>query len=211
MSRPRLILIGGGEHARVVAEVVRSQGDAFDLLGFVDPAECADTVERLGLVRLGGEAVLPNYWDALGLLGLGSTGVTSRRAEIARRVGSTLKGWATVVHQRASVSPTAVVGEGTVVMAGAIVNTGARLGTHCVVNTGAIIEHDVVLGDHAFVGPAAAIGGGSRIDAGGFVGLGAVIRDHVRVGADAVVGMGAIVVADVPPGSCVMGVPAKPR
>jgi acetyltransferase EpsM len=119
--------------------------------------------------------------------------------------------WATVIHPRAWVSPSAAVEPGTVVLAGAIVNAGARLGPHAIVNSGAIVEHDVVVGAHAHVAPRAVIGGGATIGEEAFVGLGAAVRDHRIVGPGAVVGMGAVVVGDVPAGATVAGVPARPR
>jgi acetyltransferase EpsM len=197
MDALRLIVIGGGEHARVVAEAALS-GGRYRLEGFVDPAPCVDTETRLGLRRLGGDDVLEQYRGALVVLGVGSVGVGEGRRRVVERVGASVSGWATVVHAGASVSPTATLAEGAVVMAGATVNSGARIGRHCVVNTGSIVEHDVVLGDFAQVAPGAVIGGGTVIGSDAFVGLGAVVRDHIRVGAHAFIGMGTVIIEDVP-------------
>ncbi|MGH8248101.1 MAG: hypothetical protein ACREUU_16895, partial [Gammaproteobacteria bacterium] len=49
MSGRRIILIGGGGHARVIAEAVRSNVDRFELVGFVDPNECSETTRALGI------------------------------------------------------------------------------------------------------------------------------------------------------------------
>lgn len=209
MSPVKLILIGGGEHARVVAEVIRSQSDQFELLGFVDPAECSETTERLSLARLGDEGSLARYTGVTAVLGVGATGPGDRRMEIVRRLSPLVRGWASVTHRTASISPTAILGAGTVVMAGGAINSGAKLGEHCVVNTGAVIEHDAVLGDHVFVGPRAVIGGGTQVGDGAFIGLGASVRDHVTIGIKALVGMGAVVVRNVEAGTRVVGVPAR--
>ena len=76
-------------------------------------------------------------------------------------------------------------------------------------NTAAVVEHDAEIGAFAHIGPAAALGGGARIGDGAFVGLGARVRDRVDVGMGSLVGMGAVVVASVPDGAVVMGVPAR--
>ena len=206
-SRP-LILIGGGEHARVVAEAVRSGPLGPSLLGFVDP-DASERTSKLELPRLGDDSALAHHPGAVAVLGIGASGPSSHRAEVVGRLSPLVSSWAVVIHQTAWVSPSASLGEGTVVMAGAVVNSGARIGNHCVVNTGVVIEHDVVLGDYVFVGPGATIGGGATIGAGAFVGLGCCVRDHRAVGVRALVGMGAVVVNDVPAGATVMGVPAR--
>jgi len=208
MTATRLVLVGGGEHARVVAEAARAAGAPFDLLGFVDPQPCEETSKRLGLPRLGDDRALAACGDAMAVLGVGTTGAGGVREAVVERVGPRVRGWATVVHGRAWVSPTADLGPGAVVMAGAVIQTGARVGEHCVINSGAVVEHDVVVEDFAHVAPGATIGGGARIGRGAFVGLGAAVRDHVRIGARAFVAMGAVVVGDVAANARVMGVPA---
>jgi sugar O-acyltransferase (sialic acid O-acetyltransferase NeuD family) len=204
----RIVVIGGGEHARVVMEAIRG-ATSRELLGFVDPELCEETARRLGVPRLGGEDALERQDPVHGVLGFAALETRRRREEAVRRLARLLKGWATVVHPAAWVSHTATVGEGTVIMAGAVVQAGARIGPHCVINTGAIVEHDVVLGEHAHVAPGATLGGAVRVGALAYIGLGAAVRDHTSVGDGATVGMGAVVVRDVSPGARVMGVPAR--
>lgn len=209
MSGRRIILIGGGGHARVIAEAVRSNVDRFELVGFVDPNECSETTQALGIRRLGDDTALSAYPDALAILGFGTIGRPYPRAEAVDRLSSNLTGWATVVHNHAWVSPSATVGEGTIVMAGAVVQTGARIGAHCIINSGVVIEHDAVLADHVQIAPCAVLGGGASAGWGAFVGLGATVRDHVSLGEESVVGMGAVVIEDVPRRATVLGVPAR--
>lgn len=204
----RLILIGGGEHARVVAEAAAAMG-GMELVGFVDPEPCDETVRRLGVPRLGDDGALPQHPGAWGIIGIAALGSLAARRKIVERVSPALQGWATIIHPRAWVSSTAAVEPGAVIMAGALIQTGARLGAHCVVNSGAIVEHDVELGAFSHAAPAAVLGGGTRVGEGAYIGMGAVVRDHVTIGAEALIGMGAVVVADVASGRRVLGVPAR--
>lgn len=208
MRRP-VILVGGGGHACVVAEAIRSRPDLFELRGFVDPAPCNETVARLNLPRLGGDDVFSRHKDALAVLGVGPVPRSRRCEDVVARLEGLVAGWATVVHDRAWVSPTAVLGQGTVVMAGACVQSGAAIGRHVVINTASVVEHDVVLGDFVHVAPAAALAGGVQVGAGAYLGMGCRIRNEVKVGTEAVVAMGAVVILDVEPGNCVRGVPAR--
>jgi acetyltransferase EpsM len=207
--RARIVVIGGGEHARVLIEAIRSHSAAQDVIGFVDPEGCEETTRRLGVARLGGEEILVQHPGAVGVLGFAALDARERRYEAARRLTPLLSGWATVVHASAWVSPTATLGEGAVVMAGAVVQSGAVIGAHSIVNSGAVVEHDVILGEHVHVAPGATLGGAVQVGPMSYIGLGAAVRDHISVGAGATVGMGAVVVRDVPGGVTVKGVPAR--
>jgi acetyltransferase EpsM len=206
--RASIVVIGGGEHARVLIEAIRS-GGAGSVIGFVDPEACEETATRLAVPRLGGEDVLVRHAGALGVLGFAALDARERRADAVRRLSPVLSGWATVVHATAWVSPTARIGEGAVIMAGAVVQGGAILGAHSIVNSGAIVEHDVVLGEHTHVASGATLGGAAHVGPMVHIGLGASVRDHTSVGAGATVGMGAVVVRDIAAGATVKGVPAR--
>lgn len=206
----RIVLIGGGEHARVVADAFLAAGREGELIGYLDRAPVEQMMKRTGLAFLGWDDAFA--WDGeLAVLGLGGlAGASVRRAAVQRLAGR-VGGWASVIHPAATVARRVAIGAGTVVMAGVTLNTGAEVGPHVVVNTGAIVEHDVVLGAHTQVSPGAVLGGGVRVGEGVFIGLGAVVRDHVTIGEGSVVGMGAVVTKDVPAGVLAMGHPARHR
>ena len=209
-ERKDLIIIGGGEHARVVIETARTRPDLWNLIGFTDPGPCDETLRRLGLPHLGGDDSFSR--DRLAswyVLGVGGIGVSAVRHNVIRHYSDVASRWATIVHSNATISPTAQLGTGTVVFAGATVNSGAIVGDHCVVNTGAIIEHDVRLGSFTQVGPGAIIGGGATVGGGSYLGLGCRIRDHICIGNRVLIGMGAVVVTSVEDELAVAGIPAK--
>ncbi len=212
LSGPReLVLVGGGQHARVVAEAASTRPDLWRVIGFVDPEPCPDTARLFELGRLGDDeaAFAAVRQGVLFVFGLAGVGVSQRRQRIAARYAPHGACWASVVHASAWVSPSAQLAPGVFVGGGATVNAGARLGEHAVVNTGAVVEHDVRLGDFVQAGPAAAIGGGASIGDGSYLGLGCRVRDHISIGREVLVGMGAVVTRDVADGETVVGVPAR--
>ena len=213
MTVQDLVIIGGGEHARVIAETLRGLPDAWRLVGYTDPDPTASAGALAGVTWLGDDATYAARRDgdpahARPALILGFRGAAADRD----RVAATFDGaeWAVVIHPRAWVATSATLDPGVVVLAGAIVNAGATVGAHGLINSAAIVEHDVIVGPGTHVAPGAVIGGGTRIGADATIGLGAVIRDHVSIGDRAVVGMGAVVVDDVPADTTVVGVPARP-
>lgn len=223
MSAEPLVVIGAGEHARVVVDAALAGHDRWYVLGVVTAERTASggtangDASIAGLEVLGDDATFLARLDASTMaarpaliVGVGApTDPDVRRTIVARY--ESLARWATVLHPAATLAPSATIEPGAAVLAGAIVGPGARIGAHAVVNSGAIVEHDVVLGAFSQVGPGAVVGGATTIGDGAFVGLGARIRDHVAIGAGSVVGMGAVVVSDVPAGQTVLGIPARPR
>ena len=104
----QLVVIGGGEHARVVIEAARSRPDLWVVRGFVDPGTNPETEGRLGVTRLGDDreglalAATGDVQFVLGMAGLGSGQARSAVVEAYDAVGAR---WATVVHASAWVSP----------------------------------------------------------------------------------------------------------
>jgi acetyltransferase EpsM len=218
------VVIGAGEHARVVVDAALVGSDRWDVVGVVTadsssrrPGGSTADGSTAGPNDLGDDATFLAHLETTAavarpalIVGVGAPiHPDARRAIVARYEG--LARWATVVHPAATVAPTATVEPGALVLAGAIVGPGARIGAHAIVNSGAIVEHDVRLGAFSQVGPGAVIGGATMIGDGAFVGLGARIRDHITIGPAAVIGMGSVVLADVAAGEVVVGIPARPR
>lgn len=203
-----LCLLGGGEHARIVAELALACG-GYQIEGFwgLRPEG--------GLRFLGEDATLRRQfsteWRTAGfhLALMGSPSLPLRRRVFEGLADLPMR-WETLVHPRAYVSPSALIGEGVFVGAGALIQTGARLAPQALVNTGVVVEHDVEIGVGTHLAPGTVVGGGVEIGDWAWLGLGCRIRDHVRIGDGAVVAMGAVVTADVLPGAWVAGVPARP-
>lgn len=209
MIEPGLLLVyGAGGHGKVVADAARSAG--WVVTGFIDDAPGREDATIWGLPVRTLDRMLAEVPAAAGAafaMGIGDNAARARcQAGLAAK-GCTV---VTIVHARAAVAPSAVLGAGTVVMANAAVNPDARLGAGCIVNTGAVVEHDCVLGDHVHLSPNAALGGAVRVGDRSHLGIGAVVLPAVQVGRGVRVGAGAAVIRDVADDLTVVGVPARP-
>jgi acetyltransferase EpsM len=203
-----LIIVGGGELGRVIIEAARAQG-RWNVIGFVDPQPCDETVRRLGIRRLGDDSALRFLTDENLVLGVGTIRVGSVRERIVTKINAPGR-WVTVTHPFTCISPTAHIASGTVVLPGVVICSGAIISEHSIINLWAKIDHDVRVGRFVHVAPQAALGGGSTVEDNAYIGMGAVIRDHVTVSAGTLVGMGAVVSKQFPEGSTLVGIPAAP-
>lgn len=203
----RIILVGGGGHARVLAAIL--DRPPTKILGYTDPAR--GETELQGYKLIGDDAAILQYSHTEVELvnGLGSTGIPRLRSEVFKRFKRKGFTFATVVHPSAIVAKNVELGEGVQVMAGAVVQTGCRIGNNTIVNTSATIDHDCRIGESVHIAPGVTLSGGVRVGNLVHAGTGAVVIQDVRVGSRSVLGAGAVVVNDIPESVTVVGVPAR--
>jgi UDP-perosamine 4-acetyltransferase len=203
----RLVVIGGGGHAKVVLDVL-SLTAGIEVVGIVDPALGGRTV--LGFPGLGGDEILPSLFAEGVAQAFVAIGDNRLRQSIAHRLCQIGFALPAIRHPSAVVSPSADIGAGVAIMAGALVGPEAAIGDLAIVNTGAIVEHDVRLGLAAHIAPGCSLAGVVRVGDRSLIGVGSAVRPEIVIGDDVIVGAGSAVVADIPSGAIVAGVPARP-
>ncbi|MCP4246945.1 MAG: sugar acetyltransferase [bacterium] len=210
---PRIVLIGGGVHAAVVADCIGASAIA-RVVGYTDrEGHNPSHMRRMGLPYLGTDdrlaALIGEGTISAAVLGMAGLDHRGLRPDLVAALDDVVPVWWTAIHPTATVAESADVGPGTVVFARAVINPLARIGGHAVINTAAVIEHHCEIEDFAVVSPSAALCGGVRVGRGAFIGAGAVVITDLTIGAGSVVGAGAVVVRDVPENVTVVGNPAR--
>lgn len=202
-----LLIIGGGGHGRVVADVAGACG--YDPIAFLDDAYPALTT--IGCHRVLGPAtmiheLLPDWPSAV--VAIGDNAARLHLFECVRQAGFSTPA---IVHPSAVVSRGAMLDDGTFVAPGAVINVGARIGEASIVNTGARIDHDCMIGSANHIAPGATLSGNVTTGERVWLGTGCSVRQGVKIGSDALVGVGAAVVDDLAGNATYTGVPARPR
>ena len=142
-STPRCVILGGGGHARVLIDCLRSREQAHGLAILdSDQSLWGKSIQTIPI--LGGDELLETL-TSQGcknfIVGTGSTGSTEIRRRLFERARAAGLEPLTVLHRSAIIGTDVIIGEGCQILPGAIINTGASLGCNVIVNTGAIIEH----------------------------------------------------------------------
>ncbi len=214
MTKPEIIVIGAGGHARVLIDILRRRGEVVAAAIDANPALHGKPLDGVPVIG-GDDAVLARDPAAVLLVngvgnipGKGTSGLGRRRAVFERFMARGYR-FMGVISPDAMVSSGAAVDSTAQVVTGAIVHPGAVIGANAIVNTGAQIDHDCILAAHSHVAPGAVLCGAVRVGAEAHVGAGAVVVPGIAIGEGAVIGAGAVVNADVPAGSMVLGIPAR--
>lgn len=199
-----LIIYGGGGHAKALIDVIRAMG-GYQIVGVLDDNP-ALRGELLGIPVLGGAEQLPQLYQQgirLAVNAVGGIGNVKIRIQIFERLAPAGFGFPTLVHPRAVVEASAVLGAGVQVFSLAYVGSEVKAGFGTIINTGAIISHECSLGDFVNISPGAILAGQVEVGSSALIGMGATINLQVKVGAGARIGNGATVKSDVPAGGVV--------
>lgn len=209
----KTVLIGGGGHARVLLDALRSAGQSMPEL-ILDARPELKNTEVMGVPVGGTDELLESLAGKgfthflIGIGGRGNGGVRPKLYERAQTCGLKPRG---VVHATAIISAEAEIADDAQILAGSIVNASAKIDRGVIVNTAAVVEHDCEVGAFTHIAPRVCLGGGVHVGAHVHLGIGAVVREGIRIGEGSLIGAGAVVISDVPAGAVVMGVPAKEK
>lgn len=208
-SQRPVILIGAGDHARVLLDLLRVLNRRVLFLTDHNPEMHGRSVGGVP-VRGDDRCILDHEPRDVALVnGVGSVLRPQARQMVYERFRDAGYCFAQLIHPSAILAESVSLGEGAQVMAGAVLQTGVVVGDNALVNTRASVDHDCVIGRHVHVAPGVTLSGRVSIGDTSHIGTGASIIQGVTVGKDAVVAAGAVVVRSVSDDVMVRGVPAR--
>ena len=198
----RLLILGAGGHGRVAADIAQLVG--FKDIGFLDDsADCPDhPCRRVGKC----DDALRYVSDCDFFVAIGNP---TLRQKFQLRIAAAGGNLVTLIHPRAVVASTAVLGCGCVVMAGGIINPWAEIGDGVIINTAGTVDHDCTVGDFAHVSVGAHLCGTVKVGEKSWIGAGATVINNISICGDCMIGAGAVVISDIDSPGSYAGVPAR--
>jgi len=205
----RVLIIGAGGHAQVVADILlcmqKASGDPIPV-GYLDDDPALAGRQLLGLPVLGNlsqRGAIPHDKVIVAI------GDNETRRQLYERLQAQGEQFMAAQHPRATVAASVQVGPGTMICPGVVINAGSVVGANCILNTGCTVDHHNHIGDHAHIAPGVHLGGDVMVGEGSLVGIGATVMPQRRVGRWCTVSAGALVHRDLEDGVVVAGMPAR--
>lgn len=176
MTKPKILLIGGGSHCKSVIDVIE-QEDKLDIGGIIDVQEKIGE-KLLGYPIIGTDDDLLSLKDDFDVfhMSMGKIGASEKRNYLFNFLTGKGFDFPIIISPSAYVSKHAFINQGTVIMHHAVVNADAHIGRNCIINTKVLIEHDAIIGDHCHIATGAIINGGVQVGSESFIGSGAVSK-----------------------------------
>ena len=212
--KEKVILIGGGQHAKVVLYNIKEQGK-YEVATILDPNS------KIWGTFIDGVYVEENYKDfeieylrmierkydtRKFFIGIGA--MTLRKKIFDFFVSS---GWQAVniIHPSAVVSESAHLGTGILVEAGCLITPSPFIGDNVVVNTGSQVNHDNIIKNHVYIASGVILSGGVTIDENTLLDDGVIVSLGRKIGKNSLIGAGAIVTKDIPDNVVAYGCPCR--
>ena len=201
-----LALIGYSGHSYVVNDIFLSNG--IKPSGYFEINEKTENPYRLKY--LGKE----NSIEALEYLSNTAYFIAIGDNELRQLISNKIQSLIAVlpinaIHNKASVSSTAIIGFGVMIGDGCIVNSCAKISEGVICNTQSVIEHECYVGPFSHVAPGAVLCGNVYVGSQSFVGARAVVKQGIKIGDNVTIGAGTVVISDIPDNSVVVGNPQR--
>ncbi|HMV08959.1 MAG TPA: acetyltransferase [Cyclobacteriaceae bacterium] len=193
-----VILIGAGEHARVVLDSLHAAGRT--VLAMIDPKFDGQQFMNTPVLGFYKSELYP---ESEAIVAIGANHVRQQLSQDIKHP------FTTSIDKTAIVSRYATIGKGSMVLHGVILQQGTVLGKHVIVNTAAHIDHDCKISDFAHIAPGSSLCGRISVGEGALIGAGSIIIPGIKIGAWCTVGAGSVVTRDIPDHAVAVGNPAR--
>lgn len=156
----KVVIIGAGGHAKVIAETILLHDD-IELLGFADDNLGQGTVVFENYSVVSSIRELDNWRHRIDVLALGIGNITIRQ-KIVDQLSADFH-WLTVIHPTAVIARNAILNEGITILAQTVIASEVNMGAFTIVDAGTIVDHECQIGSFCHLAIGSLIGSNSHI------------------------------------------------
>ena len=201
MKNEQLLIIGCGDHSKVVTEIAEALG--VKNIQYLDQLKTINNFLGRKTYTKINENFIGNFIVAIGDNFL--------REKVYLDFINKYKAATPInlFHPKSIVSPRCKFGQGNVIISNSTVNSSSKIGNGVIINTSSSVDHDCYLKDFCSLAPGVNIGGNVVIGKRTFISIGAKIMHGINIGNDNVIGGCSFVNKDIEDNCVCYGVPSK--
>lgn len=206
-----IIIVGTGGHAAHLVDIIESEPDKYNLLGFT--AIENDISSFLGYPILGDDGVLEYYYGKgvkKLIIGVGGFVDNSLRKKLYERLKSMGFYIEPLIHSSAIISKHSKISEGVVVFPMVYIGPGVEVGVNTIIAPSSTVAHGTKIGNHTLISSSVHIGGDVKIKDNIVLAIGStVISGDITIENNITVGAGSTVLSNLIEEGTYIGTPAK--
>lgn len=212
--REKILLVGAGQHARVVLYNIQEQ-NKYDVIGILDKNLDKAKEEKFfeGISILDIDYLKVDLKELKEKLGTDKFFISFGNMKYRKKVWELFKnsGWNSVniIHPNAVISKNAKLGEGILIECGCLITPNPIIGDNVVVNTGSQVNHDNIIENHVYIASGVVLSGGVKIGENTLLDDGVIVTLGREVGKNSLIGAGAVITKNLEDNIVAYGNPAK--
>ena len=202
--KQKLIIIGGGGHARSILSILKKNKKLSKLIGYTDLKKMNLPIKYLGK----DETILRNYKtnEIKLILGIGIN------IKIREKIIKKFKKYTflKLIDKNSIISENYDIGTGTVIFPNASLGPNVKIGKFCVIHNSVVIEHDVSIKDNAYIGPGAVVCGNVKVSKNVLLGANSTMIQDTFIEQNCILGAGSVLIKSFKQkNQSLIGTPAK--
>lgn len=196
----KILILGGGGHAKMCIDILRQMG-TYEIYGIVDAnLKIGTTILGIPVVAKHNKEELRRLFDEgyrMIVNGIGAVNNHSSRSSVfdeLKDIGFYLPN---LIHPRASLEPSAQLGEGNHIMAHATIGSAVEIGNNNIFNCNTVVSHDSHIFDNVHVAPGALLAGDVTVYDNTLIGMGTTVYFGVKIGSNVTIFNGSNISQDI--------------
>jgi sugar O-acyltransferase (sialic acid O-acetyltransferase NeuD family) len=198
-SKSRLLILGGGNGAIQILDVLATQGIDMEAVGILDDRQELHGTNILGVPVIGSLDSLESKWNE-GDFDSVITSITSNirvRRELFERAQKNNIPFENVVDPAVKIGIGAMLGQGNLIMAGCILGPFSEIGDNNFFSTVTVVSHHCKFGSHITTGPGVYFSGGVNVGDEVKFGTSIGVEPNLTIGDRAIIASGLAVTSNI--------------
>lgn len=202
--KQKLIIVGGGGHARSILSIAKQNKLFSKLIGYTDLNK-----GNLPIKYLGSDETIIKKYKANEITLLMGIGINLKlRQKIIRKFQK--YNFLKLIDKNSIISDNCNIGEGSVIFPNATIGPNVKIGRFCVIHNSVVIEHDVSVKDNSYIGPGAVVCGNVKISKNVLLGANSTMIQDTFIEQNCILGAGSVLIKSFKnKDKSLIGAPAK--